>query len=291
MEAMYADHLEEYQALLELHGKTDKTIRNYMSTLRQYLTSLETEAPSYKSVQAFLSEKKRNGCENATIARHLSTLRLFFEMLGLRDTLAPLKTPRVRQKEIIFLEVEELKLFIKKAPTRKWKAIFALMYGGALRVGEAARCQKDHIEGIRYDADKRKWLVSKKVQGFVKIPALVDKTGKYTNVPLDVRTREIICDYLNSRRDTSIWLFPGRKEHLSEDTIKKKIPEHCAALGVTRISSHGLRRSRITHLVLDYYPLAKVSIFARHSDISMTMRYVHIRAQKDLEDLPSIFEN
>lgn len=287
---MHHETLERFEALLELHGKTPKTIRSYRSTIAQYLQSLDGKEPSFQTVQDFLLSKKRAGGKDSSIARHLAALRLYFTLLGRKDELAPLKSPTIILKEIEYLTKEEVLIFLNNAPTIKYRAIFELMYGCALRVDEAAQARIEDVEGMTFDSEQRRWIVSTRTHGMFKIPAEHAKSRKVDHVPLDVRIIETLCAYLNTRTDNSPWLFLGRGDtHMSESTIRGKIPKFCEECGITRISSQGLRHSRITHLILANYPPAKVQKFARHRSYSTTQRYIHIRPKEDLADLPLIF--
>jgi len=122
--------------------------------------------------------------------------------------------------EKIKLNEDELRALIDAAPTKRSKALVALLAGTGLRIQEACK--------LKYDTD-RDWrkkenelILGKRM---VKDVETLKRDGHKRTVYFDRRTRRILKDYINSTRakyGESDYLFIARNVNNKEDLNKDK---------------------------------------------------------------------
>ena len=266
-----------------------ETLRAYESDLSQFAAHLElefriTEAADLKEVTALhfrsfaASLMKSN--ENITVARKMSALRTFFKYLkrqGLpvRNWLVAIPSPKVETKLPEYLKIEEVFALLGAPDESTWtgkrdRALFELMYGSGLRVGE--------VEGLR-----RGSLTSR--PGWVKV---FGKGQKERMVPLTEPASQALEEYFRSRPsefDPDLVFTGFRGTPLTSRSIARILARQVlqAALNSPewvdanrRVSPHALRHSFATHLLTAGADLRSIQELLGHSRLSTTQRYTHL---------------
>ena len=147
--------------------------------------------------------------------------------------------------------------------SRKDEIIISLLYGCALRVSELSNLK---VKDIDIEKGTLILWVSKRSTD----PALV---------PIPAPTVKMINQWINDnkRKPNNYLLFSQRANKLSRTQIYRIIQESGKKAGINKmLTTHSLRRSRVTHLLDSGLSLEKVSKLLRHKNLSSTIVYLRI---------------
>jgi len=226
--------------------------------------------------RAYLAARSMARLERSSSARALSVLRNFFRFLDRRDlvknaALAALRTPRLPKSVPRALAIDEAQAALERVGTlsrHAWEgkrdlAVFMLLYGGGLRIGEA--------------------LSLKRREAPVKPGAIpiTGKGGKTRLVPILPVVAEAVADYLTAcphRLTTEGPLFVGaRGKQLNPRPIQVEMAKLRALLGLDeKATPHALRHSFATHLLAAGADLRAIQELLGHASLSTTQRYTAV---------------
>lgn len=219
------------------------------------------------------------GQKPATRNRRLSALRCFFRFrvqAGARasDPSEGLPGPKPERRLPAPLAAEDCERLIEAPSERRDerllardRALFDLLYGTGLRVGEAvALCWRD------FDRERRELRV-------------LGKGSKERVVPVPAQACESLLDYLEERRRPGILAEPvflnARGGRLSERGVRKVLARRLLELGIARRASpHTLRHSYATHLLDADVDLRTIQELLGHERLATTQRYTHVSAER-----------
>jgi len=104
------------------------------------------------------------------------------------------------------------------------------------------------------------------------------KGDKQRLVPLNRQAASVLREYLQGRRGTGGWLFPGRgRQALSRQTAWRRVAACGRAGGVAgRVYPHRLRHTFATHLLEGGADLRSVQAMLGHADIQTTELYTQV---------------
>lgn len=214
-----------------------------------------------------------------TQSYHLIALRSFLKYCAKRgfETLASshIELPRVKKKQVNFLNESELKRLFGAIPTDtlaglRDRAIVALLYASGLRVSELTNLDRNHI-----NLKHREFTVRGKGQ-------------KDRAVFIDQATAELIHTYVSARKDSLPPLFASIGGHSAPDnsgdykrltprSVQRIIAHYALLGGITKhVSPHTLRHSFATDLLMNGADLRSVQTMLGHSNISTTQIYTHV---------------
>ena len=96
---------------------------------------------------------------------------------------------------------------------------------------------------------------------------------RHIQLYLDKSTKHITCDYP---------LFPSQRRggRLSANTMTQLLCRTFAEAGLTAATSHSGRRTFITNLANRAISIKVISTLARHSDVSVTSRYISVNDEQ-----------
>jgi integrase/recombinase XerC/integrase/recombinase XerD len=177
---------------------------------------------------------------------------LFAEKILADDLSSRLVSPKVSQKLPHFLSVDEAMALIKALPEGPQRALVLLLYGGGLRVSEAA--------GLRWKdlvADSRSLRVKGKgaKERVVALPDLAWLSLK----ALDRKNEFVFGEALSNRKAYEWVRQAGR-------TAKLLKPLH----------PHALRHSYATHLLTSGADLRVLQELLGHRSLAATQKYTHL---------------
>ncbi|MEX1048113.1 MAG: tyrosine recombinase XerC [Akkermansiaceae bacterium] len=261
----------------------------YQLSVRQSLDALAARMRTRGSVlrdlgtedlAAFLSQRKRDGLNAASLRITTVHLKIFFRWLVIKgqlemDPAEPLLAPRPDQSLPETLHASELvKLLDSIDPSqplgRRDLAILELFYSSGLRLSELCKAR---LEMMDFE------------QGFLRITG---KGGKTRIVRVGVKAREAISNYLANERPglvskkTSSHIFISvRGGPLSPDRVRQIVKERAKFAGIEQnIYPHLLRHSFATHLLEGGADLRVIQELLGHADISTTQIYTHVDRQR-----------
>jgi integrase/recombinase XerC len=215
----------------------------------------------------------------STRNRRLAALRAFFRFRvksGARATDPSEGLPSLKQERRVPapLDAEECERLVEgedpeRAPhlAARDRALFELLYGTGLRVGELA--------GLRvrdWDRDRHEL----RVRG---------KGAKERIVPVPAAAREALGEWLALREREGLLAQPmftnARGGALSDRGVRVILRRRMLVTGIARPASpHTLRHSYATHLLDADVDLRAIQELLGHERLSTTQRYTHVSAER-----------
>ncbi len=232
--------------------------------------------------RAFLADRHADDFAKASIARILSTIRAFYRYLskknlGQNAAISIIRAPKLPKHLPRAISLEEASLVINRdngLSDIKWiqsrnVAIFILLYGAGLRVGEVVALNRDAVP----------------------MPDILTITGKgkkQRQVPILPEIQQAMRDYIrdcphSGGKDTP--LFVGVKgKRLNRAHVANLLQKLRIELGLpNHTTPHALRHSFATHLLNNGADLRVIQELLGHSNLSTTQRYAKIEFQKMMD--------
>ena len=217
----------------------------------------------------------------STVARRAAALRRFYAFLvdeGERsdDPSSALPKPKLErplpkvldtnQVEAMFSSVEGRAASGRPLALRNL-AILELLYGSGLRATELVSLTRGAVRS------GQPFLILK------------GKGSKERLVPISSRAIDAVDRWRETVPDSSPWLFPSGKTHLSRVRLYQIVREIAADAGIppARISPHVLRHAFATHLLAGGADLRVLQSLLGHADIATTQIYTHVDTARLVE--------
>lgn len=260
----------------------DTHLLPYFGTMRlEAITPAEIEKYKAVRVRAGLSPKSVNN--QLTVLRKLLNLAAEWGELG--------HAPRIRAlrdepKEIRFLSFDEEPRFLAAAP-REWFPMVHTALKTGLRVGELLALKWEDVDLVvgRLVVRRTLW------RGFEGSP----KGGRSREVSLSDNAIAVLKGHRAATLLKSPYVFcSANGDRLTHSEVKNVVPSICKKAGLAkRLTTHDLRHSFASHLVMRGVTLKAVQELLGHTSIEMTLRYAHLSpdvkrdAVKLLDQAPS----
>ena len=229
--------------------------------------------------RAFLARRMDDGLARSSLARTMSTLRGFFKFLDRQGlvhnpaitTVKAPRPPRSVPKPLAADEAMEALATAGELHDEPWLAardiaLFTLLYGAGLRLGEA-------LGLARRDAPRGETMV------------ITGKGRKQRVVPILPVVRDAIADYLRLLpfpADPTGPLFLGaRGGALNPGVVQRQMRRLRLLLGLPDTATpHALRHSFATHLLAGGGDLRTIQELLGHASLSTTQRYTEVDAAR-----------
>lgn len=199
----------------------------------------------------------------SSVNQAMAAIRFFhMAVLGAEDPGLTIPPRKREQRLPEVLTREEAVRLINAHPDLKYRAILHVLYGGGLRISEAAALRVNHIDGEQ----KR-----------IRVEQGKGKKDRYTILP--ETTLQVLREYWRDERPvdylfTSAW-WPERPVPLA--TIQKNYHKARIRAGITKTGGpHVLRHSFATHHLQLGTNLVALQRMLGHKQIETTMRYLHV---------------
>jgi integrase len=223
-------------------------------------------------VEEFKAQKLREGQSRKSINNMLTYLRKLLNLAVEWEVIS--RAPKVKAfkipKEVIgeekFLTFEEAERFLRAA-VPEWKPMLLTGLRTGLRVGELLALKWEDLDLVIGQLVVRRTLWHKQ-EG-------PPKGGRNRAVPL---SDDAIAGLKAHRHLRGPYVFcePDGKR-LTHSRVKDVVPGTCRRAGLAkRLTTHGLRHTFASHLVMRGVSLRAVQELLGHESIEMTLRYSHL---------------
>jgi site-specific recombinase XerD len=268
----YETALQLFTAYLERRASDRSTPVHYLSDIRLFFACVGIKTPlavTARDVDQFVAAQREQGLSAATINRRLAALRVFFECLAAEAPDQPWPNPvhwrRHRARQGLRLprdasDAAVAQLFATISDPRD-TAVFGLMVGAGLRVGEVATLR---LEDLTAPAQPTA-LARLRVCGKGRKERLVWLTPTYyaqVTAWLAVRPASASPHLFLSQRG----------QGLSVDGIQARLAHYCGLAGLT-LTCHQLRHTFARRLAEEQMPIEGIAKLLGHAQVTTTERY------------------
>jgi len=293
---MQQDILEDFfHYLLIERGLSDNTLKSYRRDLTRYSAYIDKACgkQNWNRVErsdlvGFLHMLADEGKSSATLARNLSSLRLFHqflvrEQLVTQDASLHIETPKQARKLPDILSAADIGTLLDIQGTKplqlRNKAMLELVYATGLRVSELVSLKLPDLH---------------LTMGFVQC---FGKGSKERIVPLGKVAARAVETYIRNGRPEIIRKNPREQalfvnQHgrpLSRQGFWKILKAAAQDAGIKKeITPHTLRHSFATHLLENGADLRAVQEMLGHADIATTQIYTHVTKAR-LKDIYEMY--
>ncbi len=285
--------IEEFLAAMRRENVSTHTVRAYAGDLGEFLRYFSPPGAGPPppaqldalALREWLGRLYSHGLSAVTLRRKLAAVRSFFRFLVregvlpantarlLRTPKAPITLPRVMTEEQANHLVDAVagdKL--KQAHPVRDLAIFELLYGCGLRVGELVGLNLDDLDMAG------RWL---RVRG---------KGRKERQVPFPGKAATALERYLAVRtvssREAAVFVN-HRGSRLTDRGVRGIVKLYATHLGADpSIHPHSFRHAYATHLLAAGADLRSIQELLGHARLSTTQKYTHV----SLADLMSVYD-
>lgn len=241
--------------LYETHRRVGKTLVEIVGDKDISQLSMEDIADWSKTLST--------GRKTNTVRNNLSAVRAvlkYLHRIGIK-CISPDLVPVPKREDtiMVFLTAEEVSRMIAAATSIRNKFIVSLLYSSGIRVSELISLDKGQICG-------RKFLVK-------------GKGGKVRTCYTDIRTEELMYEYLNTRDDDSPALIISNlfKDRVTRGTIELLIKNTAKKAGITKhVTPHTLRHSFASNFTMNNGNQRYLQLLLGHASLNTTQIYSHV---------------
>ena len=275
---------------IEAYRRDLEETSDFLSSAKQSLIEADSN-----TIRMVIEDLSKRGFAASSQARHLSSLRQFYQFLyaeGYRtdDPTAIVAGPKRQRTLPKTLEVDAVGKMLdlaedaaKSEPetasaAKRLHAMVETLYSTGLRVSELVALPET---AARPD---RQYILLK------------GKGGKERMVPLSAKSKTAIAVWITARNldpvfAASPWLFPANSDsgHVARQVFARELKSLGTRAGISaaKLSPHVLRHAFASHLLQNGADLRVVQELLGHADISTTQIYTHVlteRLQRLVED-------
>jgi len=264
--------LEKFKVYLDNRYPDRSTTKHYMSDLAifgEFVKHKSAFEIGVKEIDEFVQAQSKQGLKGSTINRRLSAISSFYEFIIGEQEGDELRNPVIWKRHSIRVghhlprdvsdeQVEQLLAMVDDVRDR---AIFELMVGAGLRVGEVVRLQLHDLHPVDQTG-----LARLRVRG---------KGDKDRVVWLTSESLSHLACWLHQRpQSDQTDLFLSRLgRRLSVDGVQYRLKQYCQKAGV-KFSCHQLRHTFARRLVEHGLPIDSLAKLLGHHDLQTTQRYI-----------------
>lgn len=267
------DMIKQFIFSKKLEGLSVKTLDQYVLHTRKLFQAVDKHYEDITSndISYFLSTLMAKGNTNTTINNTRKFVKPFFKWLYenehvKKDIFMKIKPIKFEDKQKEFLtEHEIVNLRDNCNDDVRALALIDFLLSTGVRVSE---CSNLKIQDVDFKT------------GAVKVYST--KTKQWRKVYLDSNANKHLRDYLDTRKDSSDYLFVNTRKNkkgilanMSHNTIQKIVKDACYRAGIQKESCtvHLFRKTLATRLKQRGVDLAIISNILGHSTTATTIRY------------------
>lgn len=275
---MYEDIFELVTIATRKRNLKESTANAYCHALRPFLNAVNKPWQELTITDAddYLTAKRLAGIMPETYNHYYGALRFMYKRI-LRLNWDEDEIPRMKRDRSLptILSRNEINRLLDVTKNLKYKAIFAVMYSGGLRVSEATHLHYDDISRKNHS---------------IHIKNTKSRMNRYTI--LADRTLDILTEYwFECGRPRNI-LFPSQAtgEYLEINSINQVLKRSTQKAGIEKhVTSHAFRHSFASHLLEAGCDIKYIQALLGHLDPKSTEIYLHV-SNKTLLGIKSPFD-
>ncbi|HEY6567521.1 MAG TPA: tyrosine recombinase [Actinomycetota bacterium] len=283
--------IQDFEDHLALERRlAPNTVAAYRRDLTQLAVFLHRQRTSlghagYPLLRRFLAQQHTLGYARASVARRVGAIHTFYRWAAASGRVAEdpsllLGRPKVVSRLPTVLRPREAAALaeapsppgltehadpVAAAVALRDRAVFELLYGSGLRVGEVAGLTVDRV-----DLDRGRVMV-------------MGKGSKEREVPMSDHAVDALEAYLGTGRSTMAppggreLFYNKRKKGFSQRDIRSMVERYGGTvLPGRRVTPHTLRHSFATHLLEGGADIRAVQELLGHASVATTQRYTHV---------------
>jgi site-specific recombinase XerD len=268
--------IEKFAAIMRDKGKSENTIKNYMSDLKNFAVFMTVGAGDgvlsavKNDIKKYTQQLEKSGLAKTTVNRRLQTLRTFYSSLIEAGILNDNPTEEIkgakiaRQNETKWLERHQVKAIFAAIDATKQgegkrtlqRAIFSVLVNCGLRVQELCDIKMN-------DIDWQSGLIS-----------VVGKGGKFRKVPFNAATQRAVKKWLQYRDVDTDYLFHSeRSPFMTPRAIQHMTKNLSEKLNFT-FTVHQLRHTALKNIADTTGRIEIVASVAGHENVNTSKRYI-----------------
>lgn len=275
---MYEDILELVTAAARKRNLKESTIHSYRQSLKHFFNSADKswQELTISDADEFLTCKRLGGIMPETYNHYYAALRFMYKRV-LKLNWDEDEIPRMRRDRSLptVLDKEEIEAILEATSNLKYKAIFAVMYSGGLRVSETTHLHYGDISRKKHS---------------IHIHNAKNRMDRYTL--LADRTLDILTEYWFWNGKPKEILFPSKATggYLDSSAVNQVLRRSAKKAGITKhVTSHAFRHSFASHLLEAGCDIKYIQVLLGHLDPKSTEIYLHV-SNKTLLGIKSPFD-
>lgn len=275
---MYEDILELVTIAAQKKNLKESTIHSYRQSLKHFFNSTRKswKELTVSDVDDFLTSKRLDGIMPETYNHYYAALRFMYKRV-LKLNWDEDEIPRMKRDRRLptILDKAEINDILDATTNLKYKAIFAVMYSGGLRVSETTHLHYEDISRKHHS---------------IHIHNTKNRMDRYTI--LADRTLDILTEYwFQCGRPRNI-LFPSQATggYLDISAVNQVLKRSAQKAGIKKhVTSHTFRHSFASHLLEAGCDIRYIQALLGHLDPKSTEIYLHV-SNKTLLGIKSPFD-
>ena len=275
---MYEDIFELVTIAARKRNLKESTAAAYCHALKPFLRTVNKpwQELSIADADNYLTAKRMEGIMPETYNHYYAALRFMYKRI-LKLNWDEDEIPRMKRDRSLptILSKNEIDTLIAVTKNLKYKAIFAVMYSGGLRVSEVTHLHYDDISRTNHS---------------IHIKNTKSRMDRYTI--LADRTLEILTEYWYQCGRPRDILFPSQTtgEYLDISAVNQVLKRSSQKAGITKhVTSHAFRHSFASHLLESGCDIKYIQALLGHLDPKSTEIYLHV-SNKTLLGIRSPFD-
>ena len=275
---MYEDIFELVTIAARKRNLKESTANAYCHALSPFLnaTGKPWQELTIADVDDYLTAKRLAGIMPETYNHYYGALRFMYKRV-LKLNWDEDEIPRMKRDRSLptVLAKEEIEAILDTTKNLKYKAIFAVMYSGGLRVSEATHLHYEDISRKNHS---------------IHIRNTKNRMDRYTI--LADRTLDILTEYWFQCGKPKNILFPSQAtgEYLDISAVNQVLRRSSEQVGLAKhVTSHAFRHSFASHLLEAGCDIKYIQALLGHLDPKSTEIYLHV-SNKTLLGIRSPFD-
>ena len=276
------DEIAQFDLFLKRRFGDRSTPKHYVNDLMlfvDYTSDKPVALISPRDVDGFVAAQLNRGLKSTTVNRRLASLHSFFEFLAALDPDQAAANPvvwrqhKVKEGQPLPRDIpdQQVEMLFAAIADARDKAIFGLMIGAGLRVGEVAHIRLEDLEAPSAATKMARLRVC-------------GKGEKERIVWVTPTWYGLVVHWLAVRpvTDNDCLFLNRRGQPLSVRGMQHRLQIHCQQAGI-HLSPHQLRHTFSRRLAEQRMPVESISKLLGHAQIETTQRYT-AGANPDLRD-------